>query len=387
MKISQWLNLSFVLILVSCQTSSTGNTPETTPTEIKKIKWSRPKESLSREARLNIPYRTLDTSKVISAFGFGSCNDQNRPQPLWKLIQAKSPQVFIMMGDNVYASKDRPMIDQYIKLNSNEDYLNLREAVPFMATWDDHDYGQSDGGFDNPDKVEAKRLFTKYWSYTKNLLVDQEAVYHSRIVGEKNRRVQFIILDTRSDRSPLLPNIPMPLTTSADTTPSPVDVVQPIKMFLPNEDPKAHILSDAQWKWLESEMKKPAELRILVSSIQVLANDPGFEKWGNFPIERTKLLNLIEKLKLKNLVILSGDRHLASIAKLKTKNYELFDITASSLNKISKATEPEVDALYTEPGFLGINFGYAEIDWSRRQVEFQVVGEDSKAHLSQTVKF
>jgi alkaline phosphatase D len=267
------------------------------------------------------------------------------------------------------------------------DYLNLREAVPFMATWDDHDYGQSDGGSDNPDKAEARRVFSKYWSYTKNLIpADQPAIYHSRIVGEKNRRVQFIILDTRSERSNLLPNIVgLNVTASSDTTPSPV--AQPIKMFLPNQDPKARILSDAQWRWLDGELKKPAELRILVSSIQILANEAGFEKWGNFPLEREKFLNMVQKNKLKNLVILSGDRHHASISKMPMKSFDLYDVTGSSLNKISKATEPEVDPLYTAPSYLGINFGHAEIDWAKKQVEFQIIGEDNKVQLSQIVKF
>jgi hypothetical protein len=36
--------------------------------------------------KLSIPYRALDASKTITRIGFGSCNDQNKPQPLWKKI-------------------------------------------------------------------------------------------------------------------------------------------------------------------------------------------------------------------------------------------------------------------------------------------------------------
>ncbi len=66
------------------------------------------------------------------------------------------------------------------------------------------------------------------------------------------------------------------------------------KMYGLNQDAKARVLSNEQWKWLEAELKKPAELRIIVSSIQILADDHGFEKWGNFPLERKKFLDTIK---------------------------------------------------------------------------------------------
>jgi alkaline phosphatase D len=385
----------------------------------KKSRYERPKETPRKEALINIPYRTIDTSKTLTTFGFGSCNDQTKEQPLWKLIKSRNPQLFIMMGDNVYASKpeNRPIIDQYIKLNENTDYLDLREAVPFMATWDDHDYGQQDGGDDNPYKQEARKVFGQHWTYLKNIMPkDQGAIYHSRMIGESKKRVQIIMLDTRYDRSPLVKNLdpapvmipPVPqLPTTpllktddsselkADRTASPVITNPPAplapalpKMYSPNIDPKARVLSNEQWKWLESELKKPAELRIIVSSIQILADDHGFEKWGNFPLEKKKFLDLLNKNNIRNAVVLSGDRHLASIAKIHlNKKTELYDVTSSALNKPSPAKEPEIDQSYVGPSYLSINFGLASIDWTKRQLEIQIIGEDDKAHLNQTIKF
>jgi alkaline phosphatase D len=309
-------------------------------------------------------------------------------------------------------------MDQYVKLNENIDYLALREAVPFMATWDDHDYGQSDGGEDNPYKQEARKIFGQYWTYLKNIIPkDQGAIYHSRLIGEGKKRVQIIMLDTRYDRSPLvkapepapvmIPVVP-PLPTTpilnssenkaelkADNNAAPVPLPpKPItpppmpKMYGLNSDPKAHILSNEQWKWLESELKKPAELRIIVSSIQFIADDHGFEKWGNFPLERKKFLDLLNKNNIRNAVILSGDRHLAAVAKIQlNKKTELYDITSSALNRPTPAKELEVDQTYVTPTYLGINFGLATIDWSKRQLEIQIIGEDDKAQMNQTIKF
>jgi hypothetical protein len=40
-------------------------------------------------------------------------------------------------------------------------------------------------------------------------------------------------------------------------------------------------------------LRQPADVRVIVSSIQVLPDDHRFEKWGNFPAERRRLLALI----------------------------------------------------------------------------------------------
>lgn len=337
--------------------------------------------SQAKEYQLNIAYRSLNTSKTLNTIGFGSCNDQTRPQPLWNPILKKNPDLFIMMGDNIYAStpETQPIIDQYIKQNQIPEYIQAREAIPFLATWDDHDSGLNDGGFDNPLKEEARKIFVNYWGYLKQSLPKkQSALYHSRIIGDKKHKVQIIMLDTRSDRSPLIKNPDYKYEEK---------VFLP-KIYLPNEEKNAQILSDEQWTWLSQELKKPADLKILVSSIQVIANDHYFEKWGNFPLERKKLLDLIEKNKIRNVVILSGDRHLSSIAKLDlNKSHTIYEITSSALNRPSRAPEIEKDSTYIAPAFLKINYGLAQIDWAQKSVLFEIRDEQDQVQLSQKISF
>ena len=343
---------------------------------------ARPMSDSSKEAQLNIPYRSLDTDKELTLIGLGSCSDQNFAEPIWKTIKQANPQLFIMMGDNVYASRkdNKPIIDQYIKMNQIAEYKELREAIPFLATWDDHDYGQNDGGFDNPEKDEARRVFLNYWSYLKfTMPKGQQGIYHSRIIGSKNRKVQIIMLDTRWDRSPLVKNPEYNAETNTE---------QPPKIFLPTDDKNARVLSEAQWKWLDQELAKPANLRLIVSSIQVIANDHYFEKWGNFPKERERFFNLLKKHKAKNTVILSGDRHLSAVAKEDVKGLgTIYDVTASSLNKPSRNLTPEVDKTYTAPSFLKSNFGMLLIDWSKRTLSAKIMDEENKAQIEQDIKF
>ena len=79
--------------------------------------------------------------------GFGSCLHQDYPQPIWEQVKKQSPNLFIMLGDNVYG-------DTYGDIdNLNNAYQKQKLVLekfkldfPFLAIWDDHDFGKNDGG-------------------------------------------------------------------------------------------------------------------------------------------------------------------------------------------------------------------------------------------------
>lgn len=53
------------------------------------------------------------------------------------------------------------------------------------------------------------------------------------------------------------------------------------KRFQPNTYGQGSMLGDAQWKWLELELKKSkADFNLIVSSVQILSAEHGFETWG-----------------------------------------------------------------------------------------------------------
>jgi len=120
------------------------------------------------------------------------------------------------------------------------------------------------------------------------------------------------------------------------------------------------MLGKVQWDWLISELSKKSNLNIIVSSIQVIPTNHGFEKWGNFPHERDKLLKLIENSNTPTIII-SGDRHKAGLY----KKGNLIELTSSSLNKplpnyISKIWDlisKETDAYLTGKMFYPENYG------------------------------
>ena len=64
--------------------------------------------------------------------------------------------------------------------------------------------------------------------------------------------------------------------------------------YLPNPGKAVTLLGDTQWRWLEQQLKQPAELRLIVSSTQIVANEKGMDEWGAFPHERQRLFDLIK---------------------------------------------------------------------------------------------
>src|SRR5947209_12584366 len=84
-----------------------------------------------------------DDKRPLTRIGFGSCVHQDRPQPIWTPIVAARPELFLMLGDNIYADTEDMalMRKMYAQLAAQPGFKKLRGACPILATWDDHDYG------------------------------------------------------------------------------------------------------------------------------------------------------------------------------------------------------------------------------------------------------
>ena len=98
----------------------------------------------------------------------------------------------------------------------------------------------------------------------------------------------------------------------------------PNRLYQPNTAEDATVLGAAQWKWLQNELNSSdADFNLIVSSIQFLSGEHGFETWGNFPKEVEKLEKMIVGSKAKGVMILSGDRHISEFSKKDTFWYVL----------------------------------------------------------------
>jgi len=295
---------------------------------------------------------------------FGSCIKQSQPMPIFKTILQDRPEVFLMIGDNIYADTEdmEVMRAKYATLNADPGFSLLRATCPILATWDDHDYGLNDAGAEYTRKQESQKIFSDFWGDPPGSPRRMRpGVYDAHIIGPAGKRVQIILLDTRYFRSPLKKGERR--------------VAGP---YYPNEDPSATMLGEAQWKWLEKQLNQPAEIRIIASSIQFIAEAAGQETWSNLPAERQRMIDLIAKTKAAGVFFVSGDRHWADLS-VQRENvpYPLFDLTSSSLNQPHGRGTPSVNQYReTEKTYHQVNFGVIEIDWHGDQTTLHLRIQD-----------
>ncbi len=329
------------------------------------------------------PNASLASETVLTRIAFGSCVNENRSMAFWDVIAAQKPQAFLLIGDNVYGdtratySADTPTLTaSYRKLSARQEFDRFRRSVPMMTTWDDHDFGANDAGGSFAFKEYAEDIYESYWGLSDEVKL-RPGVYESRIVGPEGKRVQFVILDSRFFRSDLV--------TMPYRDPGPA-----LGWYIPNTDAKATLLGDAQWEWLEQELAKPADLRLIVSSIQMITSAHNYESWANFPKQRDRFYRLLAAKGVNNAMLLTGDRHAGAfyktdVAGLKTP---LWEITSSSLNfafgkgddRLREPDPARTGGLWSVP-----NFSVIDIDWTSKKVKFSLRRDDNSVIEEQEI--
>jgi alkaline phosphatase D len=326
----------------------------------------------------------LDRSSALTSFAFGSCVNENRSMQFWDVIAAQNPQAFLLIGDNVYgdtattsAAEIPTLTASYRKLSSRQEYVRFRAKVPMLTVWDDHDFGANDAGGTFAFKAYGEKIFEEYWGASDEVRA-RPGVYESHMVGPAGKRVQFIMLDTRFFRSDLA------RMNYQDPSPK-------LGWTLPNNDPKATMLGGAQWDWLAQELSRPADLRFIVSSVQVITDAHNFEGWFAFPLERQKLYRMMADKGVTNAVFLTGDRHSGALysAKVPGITRTVYEFTSTSLNfSFGKGDTGirEPDASRLGGLWSDENFGQIDIDWTAKTVKLALKNVAGNVIEERTIK-
>lgn len=314
------------------------------------------------------PVQNNSSDKWKSDFtiAFGSCNKHNVSNLLWDDIVAVQPNIWIWGGDIVYADTDNmdKLRSIYTAQNSVKGYQRLKEIVPVIGTWDDHDYGLQDGGVEFAAKQESQQEFLDFMGVPKDSpRRNREGVYAVHNYDLPEGKIKIIVLDTRYFRTALTP--------SSKTK----------KRVQPNVYGQGTILGERQWQWLTEELtNSKAHFNILVSSVQFLSNKHGFESWGNFPHEVDRLRELVVATKAKGVMVLSGDRHISEFSKeeINGLNYPLVDFTSSGLTHTYTGFSGEENPYRVGEVVFVKSFGTVDFSFKTNSVHLKMIGDGGK---------
>jgi alkaline phosphatase D len=291
---------------------------------------------------------------------FGSCNQVHYPQPLWESVLSLEGDMWIWLGDCVYADTEdiAKMRALYEKQAAQRHYAKLARTMRIVGTWDDHDYGINDGGREYPRRAESQQAFLDFIGEPSDSARRRQAgIYTSYTLGTGPKTVKVILLDERYHRD------------------------QP--------GPEGDMLGAEQWAWLETELRTSSSaVHLIGSSTQIVPEDHRYEKWTNFPKARARLFDLLAATRAPGVMVLSGDRHMAEISCTDARplRYPLWEITSSGLTHAwKKGREPNRHRVGQQ--LTALNFGLVEVDWENDGViHASVIDLSGERRLSERIE-
>ncbi len=296
---------------------------------------------------------------LISRIAFGSCAEEDRPQPILNLVVKHRPDVFVYLGDNIYGdTQDTSVLKaKYDSLRIKPEFQHLKRNTKLLATWDDHDYGWNDAGKHYPYKQASKRIFLDFFEEPANSeRRKHEGIYTAYMFEGNGRKLQLILLDNRTFRSDLR-------TYRGELNKRP-EYFYPLDYY-PHQITDSALLGEQQWKWLEAELRKPADLRIIGSGTQFGISFNGYEAWANFPHEQQRFLELVKKTRAGGVMFITGDVHYGEISRIDHKGlYPVYDITSSGITSTWHFATPNTNRI--EGPVMDNHFGLITIDWNQK---------------------
>ncbi|TKJ34469.1 MAG: hypothetical protein CEE38_18155 [Planctomycetes bacterium B3_Pla] len=232
----------------------------------------------------------------IVRVGFGHSLIGPGRQTTWRSIAEKKPDLFILMGDNIYsntteAAKQRRM---YLQFRADPHFRAFAATTPIYAIWDDHDYGANNSDRTQRGKDRSLKTFNEIWANPPSQADQGKGIWTRFTVG----KAEFFLLDVRYYRSP-------------------------------NADPDGAgktILGLEQRAWLLDQLAQcPATFKFLVSGSSW--NCGGAESWNHpFAHEYDSILAHIARKRIGGIILLGGDQHFHKIGVRPAESWGGYDL-------------------------------------------------------------
>ncbi|MGH8975165.1 MAG: alkaline phosphatase D family protein, partial [Acidimicrobiia bacterium] len=209
-----------------------------------------------------------------------SCARTGSDGVVFDAIRRLDPLLYLVTGDlhyqNIGSRDPDDFLGAYHTVLTAPAQAALYRTVPVDYVWDDHDYGPNDADAAAPSRAAARRAYRQAVPHPPLPAGPGGAIYHAFTVG----RVRVVVTDTRSERT-------------ADT-----------------------MLGAAQREWLLGELVRAGEHALVIwvnPDPWIDAGRSGKDTWGGYAAERRQIADTIASRGIRNLVMVSGDAHMAAI--------------------------------------------------------------------------
>ncbi len=306
-----------------------------------RFKWGTAVSRVGRTRTAPLPGTTPGMPPAAFRFAFVSCqNYSNGFYPAYGDIAAQPElELVVHLGDYIYEGpglgvdrvRDHVPARELLSLadyrtrhalyKTDPDLQAAHAAHPFLMTWDDHEfkdnYADLDLDPDQPLETVAERRAAAYLAYWEHAPLSRSRKPVGKDMNLYRRAswgdlATFHVLDTRQYRSDQM------ATQCTQAQRDPVSSYCPAQLDLTRT-----LLGSAQREWLfEGLAAAPA------SGWNILANQVGFapqanlvsgrrrfnaDSWDGYVADRQRVLDFLKENKLKNAVVITGDKHQNSV--------------------------------------------------------------------------
>ena len=252
-------------------------------------------------------------------FAFGSCVGKEPwlDAALWADLAARtSVDLVLLLGDNHYANSPDPEKQRAALIAHRDDpgFRALFQRTPMLAVWDDHDFGVNDSDGTQKDKDASLRTFKQFFANPGYGEPENPGVYFKTTRGD----VDFFLLDDRYHRSP---------NKAAD-------------------DGTKTMLGEKQLAWLKRELlASKGTIKILACGGEWQANGSD-DSWRSFKRERDEIFAFLAEHEIRNVLLLSGDRHFTAGYQVEGRFIEICSGPIGSPNVVPGKLSPHMFALH-----------------------------------------
>lgn len=323
----------------------------------------------------SLKYNTFNTQKLWQhredppafSMAVGSCAYTNEPKydrpgkgygvgnSIFTQIEAKKPNAMLWLGDNIYLREadydsEYGINARYTHYRSVKELQGLLQCTHHYAIWDDHDFGPNDADRSYILKEHTLAAFKRFWGNYNYGINGKPGITSTFNFND----AQFFLLDNRYYRTP-----------NKRTT------------------GERFILGEEQLQWLIDALKSsPASFKFIAIGGQFLNEAAVHENHATFGEERSRILELLEKENIKNVIFLTGDRHRTELHKLELANGNvIYDLTCSPLTSTAYEMRNEENPLrvdgtmVTEQNFGLLNFSGS---FKERVLHMQIFDTEGK---------